>query len=87
MKRAGKLELMAPALGQTSGAMLTLLLESQLASSRLSPPAPFPARLQGASAPKETTAQSTVLGYCCRPASYCGAKNVCFMNELGLGDP
>lgn len=42
MKWAGKLELMASTSGQTSGAMLTLLLESQLAFALLSPSSPTP---------------------------------------------
>lgn len=64
--------------------MLTLLPETQLASARLSPPAPFPAHLQGAAAPNEPTARSSGLGSCGRPASCHSAKNVCFMNELDL---
>lgn len=52
---------MASTPGQTSGAMLTLLLESQLAFALLPTPAPLPAGLQGAPGSNKPTAESLVL--------------------------
>lgn len=88
MKRAGKLELMAPtpeadiwgdvdfAAGEQAG--LCTAVPS------ISTPCPPPG---GASAPKEPSAQVPMLGYCCLPAFCYSAKNVCFITELGLGIP
>lgn len=72
--------------GQTSGAMLTLLPESQLAFAQRSRPAALPLASRGASASNELTAEPPRLRLrrgCC-PVSCCRSINVCFANELAL---
>ena len=76
---------MASTPGQTSGAMLTLLLRASwpLHSSPLQLRS-LPAS-RGAPASNEPTEESLTLGCCRCPSSHRSSINVCFMNEFALG--
>lgn len=78
---------MASTPGQTSGAMLTLLPESQLAFAQLPlPSSPAPCRPPGGLQLLMNQLRSPWCWVCCCcPASHWSSINVCFMNELALG--